>query len=89
MKEMDLEKLLNAFEEAELKKLAEAETPLALQKLAEAQGHSLCAAESERVFAAISPVRGKESIDDTDMEAVVGGYGPVGQCRPIEHQGPC
>ncbi len=89
MKEMDLEKLLNTFEEAELKKLAEAETPLALQKLAEAQGHSLCAAESELVFAAISPVRGKESIDDTDMEAVVGGYGPVGQCRPIEHQGPC
>lgn len=75
-KQMKLKELMNTFQKAELKKLAESETPSALQKQAETLGHSLSQAESELVFAALSPLCGQESVEDEYLEMVAGGELP-------------
>ena len=78
---MDIKRLIARFPSEGQKKLAAAKTAQELSEIAAELGNPLDVGESEAVFAALYPVRGKEPLSEEELAAVSAGFRPLSTGR--------
>ena len=71
---MDIKTILAQFTTEELQKLAAAQSAGELAQIAAEFGHPI-SEEEDVLFAALYPVRGREPIDEEDLNSITGGIG--------------
>lgn len=73
---MEMGKVISQFSQEEQKKLAAAQSAEELSKIAAEFRKHLDREKAEAIFAVLYPVRGKEPIDERELEMILGGTRP-------------